>query len=1801
MVTKVSRVYSKEEVLGLLDPLLRTWFTGKFSGITEPQAYAVPLIHARRNVLISSPTGSGKTLTAFLSIINELYGLQRRGELEDRIYAVYISPLKALANDINRNLTEPLREMGEVAVREGHPPPLVRVAVRSGDTSQQERQRQARKPPHIYITTPESLAIVLSAPKFREKLSEARWIIVDEIHEICSSKRGTLLSLGLERLQAQVKEPLTRIGLSATIAPIEEVAKFLAGYEGGKLRQVDVVEVEAKKSLDLAVVTPVRDITAVPMEVANARMYDALNALIDEHRTTLVFTNTRSGTEHVSFKLKERGVENLEAHHGSLSKVTRLDVEERLKAGKLKAAVSSTSLELGIDIGYIDLVCQIGSPKSIAKGLQRIGRAGHAYGETAVGRLIVFEPWDLVECATLVQAAYAGKIDRVDIPRNCLDVLAQALVGMSLEKRWDVEDAFRLVRRSHPYHDLPREEFDSVLNYLASRSADMNVYAKVWFDEAEGRFGRRRGTQFIYFTNVGTIPEEGSYHVFSERGTPLGELSEKFVENLRAGDIFVLGGRTYQFERARGTTVFVKDASGRRPTVPSWSGEMLPRSFDLSLEVGRYRRDLAQRIAEHGEETTMQWLLENQRMDLNSARSIVSYLAEQTRLIADLPTDRQILLEGYIDGKGNRNLVFHACFGRRVNDALSRAYAFALTEKLQTNTRVSVTDDNFMITVPRRVSLAEVPGLVTPDTLEDLLRRSVRTTELFKQRFRHCATRSFMVLRNYKGREVSILRQQLRSQRVLDYLHEMPDFPVIVETYREILNEVMDLPHAREVLKRMATGEIVVKTSEFSAVPSPFAHNVVLLGVSDVVLMEDRSAMLRALHRQVLKRVIPEEELAAHQFEEADVAAYFERKWPAVQHKEDVLDLLERGGAMNLLQQRGRSIYDRSRVPFGELRKWAGELFGEGRVQSIWTPKGILQVLTEDVPLYAAVYAKRTRLSPPEAKVLKALDKRPMTAKVLAKSVKIERARLNEILRKLERSFQVHRRGVEEATFVARTVPRGDLEKALDTLLVRHLEVEGPTTVEELSVALDLDSGLVEEALRGLEGENVVASGHFVVGEDYQYLLTRDVQRLQRKDDKRPLVDEGTVRAYLVRKHLTPHPSLDAYFDRYGAVGMTFDLFNHVAGFSHEDWLRRREAGEILEGRFLGGRVRYVRAKDVPLFVSAYRRPPESELERKALDLLRKTGALDQWHIAKRLGVERERAKEALDGLDRNLQIYRKFYGQDGWTAPNHYAVLATDETVPDARERMVRQALRHAGPATFEGLKEATRIRWDELESHLEKLESAGTITRFLVTGSSEAEMFVLTEELEDLKATPSSAKHPLTILSLLDPYVEPLWAQVASQYGEGWFYPLVKDGRLAGVIEMWEMSGAVEIREVDLADEALLPEFLAAVDRMMEYYGQRGFEICRLTRALKTDLADLDLKPFLKAGWHRFGDFLAKGNFEPVQFEHDALIAYILRKQGVARDTQFDTVLDAAAHLGGLRYDYNVKLRVKAFESLQTLQRKGILVRGQAIPPFTTYCTEEDLRLYKAAKQGEIDEDMATVLKIIVTEGPLSRRRLEALSPLDPRATAAALRKLQRALQVTKDEEGRFLRVQDSRHSGEAARRVVLERIVRAFGLFTAENLSAYTKHEYGMGEVRRLLREFEREGWLAKGFFARGERTVHWALRGDLPSLGKEPFQERFVLTPLDNLHVYFRGEIERRYGAGYVYVVFDGPEMVAAFKAKRHGWKLSVTEFLGDERGREILREWQEGTDVEVEDHVNRVSDAEVQDWYEKMYSRKPRES
>ncbi len=866
----LEQCWRDEEVYSMLRSYVAGWFRNKYGSFTTPQKCAIPLIKQGHNVLLSSPTGTGKTLAVFLGIIDEFFRLAENGELEDKIYAIYVSPLRALNNDMRRNLLQPLREIREYAkTKEERDLPEIKVAVRTSDTPPHEKQKMLRDPPHILITTPESLGIALSAPKFRERLATARWLIVDEIHELASSKRGTHLSLSLERLTYLAGEQLQRIGLSATIAPLEEVAKFLVGYrDDGEPRDCIIVDARFAKPIDVRVLCPVRDLIHTPADVVNEAIYRLLAKLIQEHRTTLIFTNTRSATERVVYKLKkilkEQGIadmDEIEAHHSSLSRDVRLSVEEKLKRGELKVVVSSTSLELGIDIGYIDLVVLLSSPKSVSRLLQRIGRAGHHIRQVSKGRIIVVDRDDLVECTVLAKAAMDRKIDKIHIPKKPLDVLAQHIVGMSLEKKWQIEEAYRLVKRAYPYRDLSYEEFMDVLRYLAGRYGleDYRVYAKIWLDEDEGVFGRKRGSRSIYYMNSGTIPDEAKVHVFTLDGKYVGDLEEGFVQLLSPGDIFVLGGRTYEFLKSDGMRIVVKRAEGARPTVPSWYSEMLPLAFDSALLVGAFRRWVKDLIEQDiPKARAVELIAKEYRLEEHAAENIYNYVLEQYLFTDGLvPSDKMVLVEHFLDEENQAtSIIFHSLFGRRVNDTLSRAYAYMLSNMLRTNVRITITDNAFMLTVSglrSEIDLEELVYSVSPTNIEEILHRVLRSTELLKRRFRHCAERALMILRRYHGRKRDPHRLQLNAQALLEAVERIPRFPILREAYREILEDYMDINNAKKVLEWIHSGDIVVEFFGPTHIPSPFAHHIVARGYSDIVLMEDRKKLLMELHAKVME------------------------------------------------------------------------------------------------------------------------------------------------------------------------------------------------------------------------------------------------------------------------------------------------------------------------------------------------------------------------------------------------------------------------------------------------------------------------------------------------------------------------------------------------------------------------------------------------------------------------------------------------------------------------------------------------------------------------------------------------------------------------------------------------------------------------------------------------------------------------------------------------------------------------------------------------------------------------------------
>lgn len=860
--------YSDRKILSMLRPYVAEWFSKTYKKFTPPQKMAIPLIKNGHNVLISSPTGTGKTLAVFLGILDNLYAkAEKEGKLPEGVYVVYVSPLRALNNDMRRNLLKPIQGIREVAESHGIDLPEIKVAVRTSDTSPYEKQKMIRDPPHILITTPESLAIALNAPKFRERLKNTRILIVDEIHELANSKRGSHLSLSIERLENLVGKPLQRIGLSATIAPLVEVAKFLVGYrDDGEPRDCLIVDARFSKPIDIKVIAPVKDLVHASAEEINNAIYSTLVKLIKKHRTTLVFTNTRSATERVVYKLrkimeKERivDIDEIEAHHSSLSRDVRLEIEEKLKQGKLRVIVSSTSLELGIDIGYIDLVVLLSSPKSVSRLLQRIGRAGHHIRQVSKGRVIVVDRDDLVECTVLVKAAYQHKIDRVRIPRNPLDVLAQHIVGLSLEKKWDIREAYRLIKRSYSFHTLSWSDYINVLKYLSGKYGDYfehaKVYAKIWFDENEGVFGRKRTARMIYYQNIGTIPDESKAHVFTIDGKYVGDLEEAFVEYLIPGDLFVLGGRVYEYVKSVGFKVYVKPAEGARPTVPSWFSEMLPLAYDSALEIGKFRRLIAEKIINLPRSQVIDWLRKEYRLQRHAAESIYDYIKEQLLFTGGIiPSDKLIMIEIF-DEPGRRNIIVHSLFGRRVNAALSRAYAYIISNELGVNVKITVTDNGFMLTIPIKKSIdwALAFKKLTPENIEDILKKVLKRTEMLKRRFRHCAVRSFMILRRYRDRERSVHRLQINAEELLKAVEDLPDFPVLKETYREILEEYMHIEAAKEVLDNVRKGEIKISVMGPNNIPSPFSHSIIVHGYSDVVLMEDMRKLLMLLHEKVIE------------------------------------------------------------------------------------------------------------------------------------------------------------------------------------------------------------------------------------------------------------------------------------------------------------------------------------------------------------------------------------------------------------------------------------------------------------------------------------------------------------------------------------------------------------------------------------------------------------------------------------------------------------------------------------------------------------------------------------------------------------------------------------------------------------------------------------------------------------------------------------------------------------------------------------------------------------------------------------
>lgn len=898
-------------------PVVRDWFLSRFGSPTEPQIEGWPPIVAGKTTLISAPTGSGKTLAAFLVCIDKLVRKAIAGKLQDRTEVVYISPLKALSNDVQKNLEQPLAEILELARERGYEMQEISTAVRTGDTLANERQSMLRRPPHILVTTPESLYILITADKSRKMLSEVSTVILDEIHAVADDKRGAHLALSLARLDAlTVKRPM-RIGLSATQNPIELVAQFLAG---NKRALPVIVSVGQRRKLDLEVVSLGQPLGAVASNEMWEEIYDRIAKFSESHRSILVFVNTRKLAERMSFRLAERlGEDFVAAHHGSLSRKIRLNAEHKLKTGKLKVLVATASLELGIDIGDVDLVCLISSPRSISASLQRIGRAGHWRGAVPKGRIFATTRDELVECGAIIKAIRDGQLDRLQIPECPLDVLAQQIVAACAAEDWAEEDLFKLCRNAYPYRNLDRDTFDQILDMLAegyeARSIKFGAY--LHRDRVNGIVRGRRGARLTAITNGGAIPEVGAFAMVAEpENITVGTLDEDFAVETNGGDIILLGNtswRVKRVEQSRGR-VLVEDAHGLPPTVPFWRGEAPARSFELSGQVSQIRKTISDMLPQampgatlspnDAVKSCLQWLKENCGFDTAAGEQAIEYVLEGRAILGTVPTQDVVVAERFFDESGGMQLVIHSPFGARINKAWGLALRKRFCRSFNLELQAAATDDGLNIALSEKHSfpLGDIFHWLHPNTVREVLEQAAFQSPIFGTRWRWDATRALALLRFRGGKKVPPQLQRMRAEDLLatvfpdgaacqDNLEgdiQFPDHPLIREVMKDVLTEAMDLDGLCELLRRINDGSLKCVAID-TPMPSQFSHEI--LNANPYAYLDDAPLEERRARAVEMRRMLPQTVLEeVGRLDPNAISRVVDEAWPDIRDADELHD-----------------------------------------------------------------------------------------------------------------------------------------------------------------------------------------------------------------------------------------------------------------------------------------------------------------------------------------------------------------------------------------------------------------------------------------------------------------------------------------------------------------------------------------------------------------------------------------------------------------------------------------------------------------------------------------------------------------------------------------------------------------------------------------------------------------------------------------------------------------------------------------------------------------------------------------------
>jgi ATP-dependent Lhr-like helicase len=1045
--------------LNLFHSAVSNWFADSFPSPSPAQAKAWPAIKAGRHTLIAAPTGSGKTMAAFLAAIDDLIWQGLNGQLTDETQVVYVSPLKALSNDIHRNLEMPLAGIRDHLRRRGLPDVEIRAWVRTGDTPSAEREQMRRRPPHIVVTTPESLYILLGSESGRKMLATTRSVIIDEIHAIASTKRGAHLALSLERLAVLCGDRLLRVGLSATQNPIEAVANLLAGaaLDGAPAAEVTVVDIGHQRTRDLSLEVPASPLEAVMSGEVWQQVYDRLVDLIQVHRTTLVFVNTRRMAERVAHELSERTADrSITAHHGSMAREHRLSAEQRLKRGELKALVATASLELGIDIGDVDLVCQLGSPRSIASFLQRVGRSGHAVGGTPKGRLFPLSRDDLVECAALLDSVRRGELDRLAILHRPLDVLAQQIVAEVAARDWPEAALYDLVRRAWPFRSLPREDFDAVVRMLAEGFTTRRGRngALIHRDGVHHLLKGRRGARTTALTSGGTIPDTADYRVLLEpENTVIGSVNEDFAVESTVGDIFQLGNQSYRIQRVERGTVRVEDAHGQPPTIPFWLGEAPGRTDELSRAVSRLRSDIAARLrSDPTGGAARHWLMKEIGIPISATDQLTEYLTTAAAAFGCLPTQDTIVLERFFDEAGGMQLVIHAPFGSRINRAWGLSLRKRFCRKFNFELQASATEDNIVLslTTAHSFELAEVAHYLHSASVRSVLIQAMLDAPMFTTRWRWVAGVALALPRFRGGKKVppqfmrmqaedliaAVFPDQIACAENLVGEREIPDHPLTNQAIADCLNEAMDIKGLEKLLTRLEAGAIRIVACDLTQ-PSPLALEA--LSARPYAFLDDAPLEERRTQAVIARRWRdPQSASELGRLDSQAIAKVRTEAWPDPTDAEELHDALLWLGCLTDAEVDANPAW----------RDWLATLAGEKRVTRLKTANAGFWVSAERLVQFNAVWAQAEH----QPNIAPAADQ---------------------------------------------PEPLWSREQALVEILRGRLEGLGPMTQTALAAPLGLESDEVGSVLAALEVEGSVLRGRFIQGvNDEQWCDRRLLARI---------------------------------------------------------------------------------------------------------------------------------------------------------------------------------------------------------------------------------------------------------------------------------------------------------------------------------------------------------------------------------------------------------------------------------------------------------------------------------------------------------------------------------------------------------------------------------------------------------------------------------------------------------------------------------------------------------------------------------